>query len=329
LLPDADSIAAFMNLPPEELNAIRAAAQWYARLHSGIATDADRADWNAWLAADSLHGQAWQRIAAVADQMASVPAVLASPTLREPHQRSRRQVLRSGLLLTSAGCLGWLGWRSQVGQDLMCDYRTSVGERREFVLADGSTLLLNTDTSVNVRFDGQQRLVELLRGEVLVTTATDALQRPFKVSMGHVEVLALGTRFIVRGQGEGGEVAVLEKAVEVSLSAIGSRTRVEAGHRLNFNSRSLGALRGNDVSVGAWQKGNIIAIDRPLAALLAELSRYRPGVLRCDPAIAGLKVSGVFPVDDTDVALAALESGFSLRVTRFSRYWVQVAGSGR
>ncbi|WP_214509063.1 FecR domain-containing protein [Pseudomonas brassicacearum] len=318
-----------MNLPPEELNAIRVAAQWYARLHSGISTDADRADWRAWLAADPLHSQAWQRMAAVAEQMASVPGALAAPTLSDTHHRSRRQVLRSALLLTSAGGLGWLGWRSQASQQLFCDYRTAVGERREFQLADGSTVLLNTDTSINVRFDGQQRLVELLRGEVLVTTAVDPLRRPFKVVTGTVEVLALGTRFIVRAQARGGEVAVLEKAVEVSLPAMGSRRRVEAGQRLDFNERSLGTLRGNDVSVGAWQKGSIIAIDRPLAALLEELSRYRPGVLRWDPAIGDLTVSGVFPVDNTDLALAALESGFSLRVTRYSRFWVQVAGGDR
>ena len=87
----------------------------------------------------------------------------------------------------------------------------------------------------------------------------------------------------------------------------------------------MGAVRRNDASVGAWQQGSIIAINRPLGELLAELSRYRPGVVRCDPAIAQLKVSGAFPIDDTDMALSALESGFSLRVRRFSRYWVNVS----
>jgi transmembrane sensor len=59
--------------------------------------------------------------------------------------------------------------------------------------------------------------------------------------------------------------------------------------------------------------------------LLADISRYRSGVLRCDPRIAQLKVSGAFPIDNTDRALAALESGLSLRVTQYSRYWVNVS----
>jgi len=313
-----------MSLSPVELKAIGVAARWYARLHSGVATDSDRAAWNDWLIADPVHRQAWQRMASVGEQMNSVPGALASPTLRGA-DRSRRQVLRSCVALASAGSLGWLGWRSETSQNLLADFRTAVGERREFRLADGSSLLLNTDTSVNLRFDGHQRRLQLLWGEILVTTAVDAVQRPFKVSTRHGEVLALGTRFIVRSEDQRGEVAVLEKAVNVTASGGGLPVRLDAGQSMTFSASSLGAVQRNDASTGAWLQGSIIAIDRPLGELLADLSRYRRGVLRCDPRIANLKVSGAFPVDNTDLALAALESGFSLKVTRFSRYWVTVS----
>ncbi|MFP5425308.1 MAG: FecR domain-containing protein [Gammaproteobacteria bacterium] len=313
-----------MSLSPAELQAISVAARWYARLQSGVATDADRRAWNDWLIADPVHRQAWQRMAAVSEQMASVPGSLAAPALRGA-ERSRRQLLSSVLVVVPATSLGWLGWRSETSHNLLADFRTAVGERREFRLADGSSLLLNTDTSVNLRYDGRQRLLELLSGEILVSTAADPAQRPFKVLTRHGQVLALGTRFIVRSQAQGGEVAVLEKAVEVRSFSGASTVRVEAGQSVDFNARAVTAPRRNDVSVGAWQQGSIIALDRPLAHLLADLSRYRPGVLRCDPRIAQLKVSGAFPIDDTDRALAALESGLSLRVTRYSRFWVNVS----
>ena len=45
-------------------------------------------------------------------------------------------------------------------------------------------------------------------------------------------------------------------------------------------------------------------------------------MLRLDPTLAGLKVSGSFPLTDTDRALAALERSFPLRVVRRSDYWV-------
>ena len=118
------------------------------------------------------------------------------------------------------------------------------------------------------------------------------------------------------------KVAVLEKAVEVSVSP--SKARLEAGQRMAFGPAGLGAMQSSDASVGAWRQGSIIAIDRPLGELLADLSRYRPGLLHCDPQIAGLKVSGAFPIDNTDRALAALESGFGLKVSRYTPYWVRV-----
>lgn len=313
-----------MSLSPAELKAISMAARWYARLQSGIATDADRSAWNDWLVADPVHRQAWQRMANVGEQMASVPAAVAAPALRGA-ERSRRQLLRSVLVLVPATSLGWLAWRSDTSRQLIADYRTAVGERREFHLADGTSLLLNTDTSVNLKYDGQQRVLELLRGEILVTTGSDPLQRPFRVHTRHGVVRALGTRFIVRSQALGGDVAVLEKAVEVRAPGGGLAVRVEAGQSIAFTDRSVGPLRRIDASVGAWQQGSIIALDRPLVELLADLSRYRTGVLRCDPRIAQLKVSGAFPIDDTDMALAALESGFALRVTHYSRFWVNVS----
>lgn len=312
-----------MNLSPAELKVIGVAAQWYARLRSGAASDADLAAWNDWLAADPAHRQAWQRMVDVGEQMASVPGSLASPALRGA-DRSRRQVLRGVVVLASAASLGWLGWRSETSRDLFADVHTAVGERRELRLADGSSLLLNTHTSVNLRYDGRQRVLELLRGEIRVTTAVDALQRPFKVLTRQGEVLALGTRFIVRSTEHSGAVAVLERAVEVRSAGGGLVTRLEAGQSVDFDERSMGAVRRNDASVGAWVEGSIIAIDRPLTDLLADLSRYRAGVLRCDPRIAQLKVSGAFPIDNTDLALAALESGFSLRIRQYSRYWVDV-----
>ncbi|MBC3498739.1 fec operon regulator FecR [Pseudomonas sp. SWRI100] len=313
-----------MSLSPAELNDISVAARWYARLHSGIATDADRSAWNDWLVADPAHRQAWQRMAAVGEQMTRVPGALAAPALRGA-ERSRRQLLRSVVILVPATSLGWLGWRSDTSQQLLADYRTAVGERRAFRLPDGGSLLLNTDTSVNLKYDGQQRVLELLRGEILVTTAADPAQRPFSVRTRHGQVRALGTRFLVRSQALEGDVAVLEKAVEVRASSGALAVRVEAGQSIAFSDRSVGAIRRNDASVGAWQQGSIIALDRPLGELLADLSRYRTGVLRCDPRIAQLKVSGAFPIDDTDRALAALETGFALRVTRYSRFWVTVS----
>ncbi|WP_437879810.1 FecR domain-containing protein [Pseudomonas sp. LRF_L74] len=306
-----------------EREAIRSAAQWYARLANEANDEGERQAWQRWLAADPLNQRAWQRIEAVRQQMTRVPGQLAASTLAAAGQ-SRRNVLRGVVLLASAGGLATLGWRSDMGQRLSADYRTAVGERRAFVLADGSQLMLDTGSAVDARFDANQRLLLLHGGEVLVSTAPDPLGRPFRVQTVHGLVRALGTRFTVRTDERDSEVAVLEKAVEVQVPGIAAPLRLEAGQRVRFNANRLEQPRTNDASVAAWQQGSLIAIDKPLGELIGELGRYRLGWLKCDPRVAGLKVSGAFPVDDTDLALAALERSFPLSVTKRTRYWVMV-----
>ncbi|MFK3815647.1 hypothetical protein ACI2KG_03385 [Pseudomonas sp. NPDC089407] len=68
-----------------------------------------------------------------------------------------------------------------------------------------------------------------------------------------------------------------------------------------------------------------MANEQRLDTLLAELGRYRSGWLRCDPAVAGLRVSGTFPVDDSDKALRAITSVLPVSIVRRTRYWVTVS----
>ncbi|MBO3275151.1 FecR domain-containing protein [Pseudomonas schmalbachii] len=305
--------------------AIRAAAAWYARLASGNASEADQAAWRNWYGADPLHQRAWQRVEMVRSQMERVPGHIARPTL-DSARLSRRQVLSGLLLMASASSLGWYGHRASLWQTWLADQRTATGERREMKLADGSSLTLNTDSAVDVIFTEQYRVLRLLRGEIAVSTAPDshARPRPFRVETPQGGVLALGTRFSVRLTGETTHVAVLEKAVEVQPLGTPRRQRVQAGEQLDFSRDWIGSTQATDSSTAAWLDGSLIAIDQPLGSLLTELSRYRPGALRWHPSVAGLKVSGSFPINDTDLALAALESGFPLRIVRHTRYWVSV-----
>lgn len=306
--------------------AIREAARWYAQLSSQAASIEEQARWQDWYDTSPLHREAWQRMQAVSDSLAGLPGRLASSTLLGAGQ-GRRQVLYGLALLLGGGVLGGLGWRSDARQAWVADYRTGVGEQRRVQLADGSQVLMDTDSAVDLFFDGQQRRLVLRRGQVLVSTARDGAARPFMVDTRDGRVLALGTRFLVSVEDQGSEVAVLEEAVEASAGGMRG-VRLEAGQRAAFGAQGVGPLRTNDAAVAAWAQGSLVAIDTPLAELLAQLARYRPGLLHCDPAVACMKISGAFPITDTDLALTALESAFPLKVQRRTRYWVTVVPNG-
>ncbi|WP_437181034.1 FecR domain-containing protein [Pseudomonas peradeniyensis] len=315
-----------MTPTPAQREAIRVAAHWYARLASGTADAHEQARWQRWHDSDPLHQQAWQRMQVISDNLGRMPGQLAASTLLAAGQ-SRRQVLYGLACLLGGGTLATLGWRSDLGLALRASHHTAVGERRTFTLADGSQLTLDTDSAVDVRFDDRQRLLVLHRGQLAISTGTDPAARPFLVETRFGQVQALGTHFIVSTSEQGCEVAVMEKAVRVSAEG-SPPLRLEAGQRVDFGPSGIGRIRVNDASVGAWQDGSLIAIEQPLAELLAQLSRYRPGVLRCDPAVAAMQISGAFPITDTDLALEALQSAFALDVQRRTRYWVTVTARG-
>lgn len=317
--------AASASRPAPEERAIHEAAAWYARLRNDAATPDLECAWQAWLAADGAHRLAWQKVEAVCGQFGRVPGRLAVPVLGSAP--GRRSVLRGLAVLAVAGVGGLTAWRQAPWPEWASDHRTATGERRRVELADGSRLTLNARSAVDVRFSAGSRLIALHAGEILVSTHPDpaAVPRPFIVHTAHGSILALGTRFNVRVEDGHTTVSVLEKAVEAGPPMPQLRRRVEAGQEFGFSAHEAGPLRLGDAFASTWEDGRLVVVDQPLERVLAELSRYRSGHLACDPAVAGLRISGAFPLDDTEQALAALTESFPLRIERFTRYWTRVA----
>lgn len=300
--------------------ALKAASGWYARLCSGSSDASEQQAWQRWHDADELHRQAWQQIEKLREQLGLLPGPVAASTLRGV-DRDRRRLLGSLALVGLAAPLGWFAWRSDNRRYWLADYRSGVGERRQWQLNDGSQLMLGTASAAQWQVDGQRRLLRLISGEAMITSP-EAVQ-PLLVETRHGLVRCQGARFCVRSDEKDSQVAVLEQRVEVApLHDLQTMQPLVAGQQLRFDAEQLGMQRANDAATAAWIQGSLIALDQPLGEVIAELARYRHGVLRLDPALAGLKVSGSFPLTDTDRALTALEHSFALRVVRRSDYWV-------
>lgn len=302
--------------------ALTQAVDWYVRLHDRHASDAQRVAWQAWLAEDPRHAEAWARLEGLCQRFDQAPRGLAAMAL-ENARHSRRSVMKTlGVLLG----IGLVGWQAYQVSPWSADLATRIGERRRTVLADGSRIDLNTDTRVAIRFDAGQRLIHLLHGEILVETAKDP--RPLSVQTAEGHVLALGTRFSVR-QVEGmTRVAVEQQAVEIRPALAGGAVRVAAGQVCDFSARSVGERRALEASASAWTQGMLVAVDWRLDDLLAELSRHRHGYLGCAPEVAAMRLSGAFDLNNGEAALASLQDALPIRVRRVSRYWVRIEPRG-
>lgn len=303
------------------------AADWLMRLSEGALAPEEQAQWLHWRSSNSECERAWQRAEGLLGKLGGLPPALAMPALNRPRGLARRAVLARLAALLALGPAAWGGWQLNQRQGWSADYHAAVGERRALRLGDGSQVTLNTDTSLDVRFDARERLLVLRRGEILVQTAADAQLpgRPLRVMTDQGRLEALGTRFSVREDGGQTRLAVFEGAVRIDRPGLAPRV-VDAGQRLAFSARLLGEPVPADLSLVAWTQGMLVADRMPLSAFVAELARYRHGVLRCDPAIADLRVSGAFPLDDTRHALTMLALTYPLTVTqRLHGYWVMLA----
>ena len=299
--------------------ALAQAVEWYVRLHDSGATEVTRAEWQAWLQSDPLHARAWTRVETLRQRLSSAPEGYAATTIETARQQ-RRAALKMLAVLLGVGVTGWGGYRAS---PFSVDYSTRVGQRKKVTLPDGSLLVLDTGTRVDVQFDSHKRLIVLRQGAILVETAKDARRLSVQTAEGEIE--ALGTRFTVRQDDSITRVSVEAHAVAVRPRlASGQAIRAETGQAVSFTAGSVGPVRPAQEYGSAWARGMLVAVDWRLDDLLIELSRYRHGLLGCSPDIAALRLSGTFLLDDAEGALANLEDSLPVQVRRVTRYWVRV-----
>lgn len=321
---------------PAVTEAIEDAAAWLALLNSGVATQTECEAYTCWRNASSAHARAYDELQGLwnrFDGLREPPARSAARRVLEAQPESgkrtmnRQKLIAPGVTVLLLGML-WL-WAAPPTA-LIADYHTGVGEQLEVLLEDGSVLTLNTDSAVDVHFSQTERRLTLHQGEVLVTVAKDSQAgRPFRVKSRHGTAWALGTRFMVHEQRRATLVSVLESKVEVcaqDAAAVSTRClEAQAGEQLRIAGNVVTGPYPITKDSASWARGQLVTEDAALADVLHELARYRPGLLRFDAReLAGLRVSGVFPLDDTDQALQALADTLPVRVRHFTRWVVAV-----
>lgn len=310
--------------------ALRQAAQWLMRLHAGAEPGPETfQEWERWRGLSPDNELAWQRAQQLSARLDSLPPALARPALARPMSRRKALASLGGLLIAPPAA--WAAWKLAPWAAWTAEYRTATGDRRDVRLADGSLVQMNTDSAMDIAFDDRTRRVLLHSGELLVRTAPDVAHpdagRPFLVSSDAGSIGTLDARFTVRLIGERCRVAVLEGAVDVTpRQQPGQRLTVAAGQCLHFDAQGASAIEPAPAGADDWSRGVLIAQDMRLSAFLDELSRYRPGILRCDPSVAGLRLSGGFQLADTDRVLALLPVILPVQVVTRTRYWVSVQG---
>ena len=312
---------------------VEQAIQWLVRLRFNQADEQTQHSFEHWLQQRPEHVLAWQRVETLGDEFAGVPAQLARQTLNGTHQgMRRRESLKLLGLLATVGTAAWLGRDYTPVPAMLAQQRSSTGEQRRFQLDDGSLIQLNSDSAVDSDFDAQRRLIILRRGEIIVNVGADQHSpqaRPLWVQSRDGIMRAQSARFLARERDDGTLVAAQEEDdMEFpGFSQTPASRSVQAGNQLLFTSSGARTFSDNGLDLWSWGDGVISARNMRLDDFIVELSRYRPGVLRCAEEVADRRVSGTFQLADNDQVLALIAQSLRLHIDYRTRYWVTVTAA--
>lgn len=205
-------------------------------------------------------------------------------------------------------------------------------------LADGSVVELKEDAEIATDFSPGFRRITLLRGEALFQVTKDP-KRPFIVTANGVEVRAVGTMFAVEKKSSGVEVLVTEGRVAVNQTAPLTEAAVAQG--MAVAPELLATLdAGNGVVVDmsrsdsppqvtaiqpaeltdhlAWRAPRVEFTRTRLSDAIAVLNGYSAGRRSAgersiqfvidDSSIAGVRLSGLYRVDNTEAFISLLKN---------------------
>jgi transmembrane sensor len=305
------------------------AIDWIVRLQSGVMTAAEHEALQRWRQANEAHEQAWQRVACLPLLQQPGAHLLHDATARQalqctgPDPQLRRQVLKRLLVLGVVGSAAWEGADTTALQAVFANYRTRTGERRQWTLPDGSSLWLNTASAINLDFTAQVREVRMVEGELFLGTAPVA--RGLQLTTPDAMVITDTAQFQVRHDGRGSLVTIVKGQAQLHSLRNQHVLVLKAGWQVRVGRDGIAEPQRADAAFAqAWLRGVLPAERMRLDELLGELSRYRPGILRCHEQVATLRLTGSFSLENTDAALTLIKRSLPVRIERLTRYWVTV-----
>lgn len=315
------------------------ANRWVLRMEEGL-TDQDERALKAWLSANPQNVSVFLETAEVWDESASLsqlaelfPLPRSRPVLR-PRLAWAAPVLIAltavTFFLLPIEDFDRFGLRdATVLSEEIQQFETAIGEQSTVVLADGTVVVLNTNSQIEVAYSSSARVLHLIRGEIHVEVFDDPA-RPLSVLAADRIVQALGTAFSVEiTQNQQIDLVVTEGAVVVAVRATSvqgltapprlppsDQNTINAGENLLIGSTDelITQVTAEEIEVKlSWREGSLTFSSEPLENALQEMERYTTvKFVFIDEDLKTQAVSGRFRAGDVEALLVALRLQFNI-----------------
>ncbi|WP_297352517.1 FecR domain-containing protein [Paraburkholderia sp.] len=306
------------------------AEAWLLLLRSGNATLEDAQAFRRWCAENPAHACAakelrrvWNVASAAATVVAQQETALSrpwtGPAVRSP---ARRAFVGTAVAAGAA----WLAFRPPLQLwpalgELTADYRTGTGEQRQVMLADHVVIEMNTQTRFNLRpADTTRGGIELLAGEAEAAAGMSSAGPlrsidPFIVVAGNGRLQTSSARFNVRRTDD--EVCVTCITGSVAFEHPRQRLMLSASQELIYTDRDVSPVSNIDAAaVTAWRRGLLLFNDVPLAQVVDEINRYRPGkIILRNAQLGKSRVRARFSIRQLDDAIMLIHAEYGAHVT--------------
>ncbi len=331
------------------------AADWLAKLDRGNLTKAERAAFTVWINSDPKNkdeindlSSMWYELNDSLSMLASVSPVHSEKdnlVFLNSVQRLFAYVFSNArYALVMVGLLGLvtvLGYAALMQPSETGYYSTEIGEQREITLSDGSKVTLNTNTIIEQKYSGKERVLRLVSGEAIFDVAHNET-RPFLVYASDGMIRAVGTKFSVRMQPNSVSVVVTEGAVELKERKDTSRTKqssalaqvsmelkqqkavlVTKGQLAEIN-RETGMFKqetsDRDIEERlSWQHGQLVFYNRQLQSVIDDIARYTLVDIQVrDEALKSRNITGILQIGDVDLMLEGLEAALNIKADKVS-----------
>ncbi len=338
------------------------AAEWVIRQDSSLMTNADEQQFNAWLAQSDAHASAyndmlvaWYELDNIGSRIPEArPHDALSNTIRFP-QTSRKETvcqtrpitpgrfwnprpIAAAAALLAIISIGWFMAGTPDNNNILT---TDVGEIRKEVLADGSTVSLNTDTKLVVDYSETARRIILKNGEVYFTVAHDAA-RPFVVFTDKGVIRAVGTEFDIFNRNDSVVVTITEGIVDyihpseelrhatdianIAEIAPSPTKRLTAGQRLDFNGPTPAVIDASEDEIErihAWNQNMLSFSGETLQEVVKTLNYHtNRHIIVADKRLNNRLIGGRFNAKDINGIISSLELILPVKVVRVTPYLI-------